>query len=315
METVLITGGAGFIGSHLTKKLAKNKRIIIIDNFNNYYDPKLKEDRLRIFLKNIKFKLYSSDIRNLSNLKTIFKNHKIDKICHLAAMAGVRYSVEKPELYEDVNIKGTLNILNLTHQFKIKNIVFASSSSVYGNNKKIPFSENDTTDFPASPYGATKKANELFFQVYHHLYGLNCTLLRFFTVYGPWGRPDMACFKFTNNIFNNKPIDLYNYGKMERDFTYIDDIVSGIVSALEKNYSFEIINLGHNKPVTLKYFIEIIEKETGKKAKKNLIPHQPGDVLKTYANINKAKKMLNFKPKTTIEQGLKSFVKWYQEYY
>jgi len=230
-------------------------------------------------------------------------------------MAGVRYSMENPFKYEEANVKGTLTMLELAKEFKTKGFIFASSSSVYGDNSKIPFSEDDRTDHPISPYAATKKATEGLAYCYHHNYGLRCTGLRFFTVYGPWGRPDMATFKFTKNIFENQTIELYNRGNMMRDFTYIDDIVSGIIKAIKKNHSFEIINLGNNKPENLKYFIKVLEHEIGKKAKKKLLPMPKGEVLKTYASITKAKKLLGFKPKTLIEQGLKEFVKWYMEYY
>ena len=313
---ILITGGAGFIGAHLAKKLIEQgHQITIIDNFNGYYDPKLKKDRVKVLLSNKKYQLYKTDICNYQKMKLIFKKHKPDIVCHLAAMAGVRYSMENPFKYEEANVKGTLTMLELAKEFKIKGFIFASSSSVYGDNSKIPFSEDDRTDHPISPYAATKKATEGLAYCYHHNYGLRCTGLRFFTVYGPWGRPDMATFKFTKNIFENQTIELYNRGNMMRDFTYIDDIVSGIIKAIKKNHSFEIINLGNNKPENLKYFIKVLEHEIGKKAKKKLLPMPKGEVLKTYASITKAKKLLGFKPKTLIEQGLKEFVKWYMEYY
>ncbi len=316
MSKYLITGSAGFIGFHVSKKLLDRGDIVIgVDNLNDYYDPKLKEDRLNILKKYEYFTFYKVDISDYDSLKEIFEKHKIDKVFNPAAQAGVRYSLENPFAYEKSNILGFLNILELCVKYEIKNLVYASSSSVYGNNKKIPFSENDNVDHPISLYAATKKSNELMAHVYHHLYGLKTTGLRYFTVYGPWGRPDMALFKFTKNIIERKPIDVYNYGKMKRDFTYIDDIVDGTISALDKDYDYEIFNLGNNKTVELNYFIEVIEKELNKKAIKNLMPIQPGDVPETFADIEKAKKMLRYDPKTKIEEGIKQFIKWYREYY
>ena len=314
--TVLVTGGAGFIGSHVSKRLMEfGYKVIIVDNFNEYYDPLLKEDRIKIFLKGYKFKLYRADITDFKNLRKIFQENKIDIICHQAAQAGVRYSLENPFIYEEVNLKGTLNLLELAKEFKIKGFIFASSSSVYGANKKIPFSEDDKTDSPVSLYGATKKSTELLVYSYYKMYKLNATGLRYFTVYGPWGRPDMALFKFTKNILEEKPIEVYGYGRMERDFTYIDDIVEGTIKAIKKNYSFEIFNLGYGRPVKLTYFINLIEKYLGKKAKKKYLPVQKGDVRKTYADISKAKKMLKWQPKTPIEKGIKNFIEWYKDYY
>ena len=313
---ILVTGGAGFIGSHVTKKLLeRGDQVVCLDDFNDYYDPKIKEDRVKPFQYNKDWRLYRGDIRDTELTRKIFKENKIDKVCHLAARAGVRYSLQYPLLYEDVNIKGTMNLLENAKEFKVKNFVYASSSSVYGNNKKVPFSETDNVDNPISPYAATKKACELLAHYYHHLYGLKCTGLRYFTVYGPWGRPDMALFMFTSNILKDKPIDIYNFGKMERDFTYIDDIVQGTVAAIDKDLEFEIINLGNNKPEELLFFIEVIERALGKKAKKNLMPIQPGDVPKTFANIEKARKLLHFAPETSIEKGIERFVKWHKEYY
>ncbi|MFH1457019.1 MAG: NAD-dependent epimerase [Patescibacteria group bacterium] len=310
---ILITGSAGFIGFHTAKKLLEqNHQVVGIDNFNDYYDPNLKKERNKILEEFKNFKLYKIDFSDYKKTEEIFKKEKIDKICHLGAQAGVRYSIENPQVYIDSNIQGTFNIFELARQYKIKDIVFASSSSIYGNNKKVPFSEIDKVDNPISLYAATKKSSELIAHTYHHLYGLNCTGLRFFTVYGPWGRPDMAYFLFSKAIDQNKAIKVFNHGKLERDFTYIDDIVEGIVKALKNPFGYEIINLGNNKPVKLGYFIECIEKELGKKAKKEMMPMQPGDVKRTYANISKAKKLLNWEPKTNIEQGLKQFINWYK---
>jgi len=312
---ILVTGGAGFIGSHLSKKLIdRGDKIVIIDNFNDYYDPQLKQDRIKFLLKGYKFKLYKGDIRNFKLLEKIFKKEKFDKVVHLAAMAGVRNSLRDPRLYADVNIMGSINLLELAVKYKIKNFVFASSSSVYGNNKKLPFSETDGVDTPISPYAATKKADELIAHVYNHIYGLNVSALRFFTVYGPWGRPDMALFLFTDAISKGKPIKVFNYGKMTRNFTYVDDIVSGIITVLDKCRGYDVMNIGGDKEDTLLRFIEIIEKNIGKTAKKKLMPIQSGDVPSTVADIRKLRK-LGWKPTTRIEAGIKRFVEWYKDYY
>lgn len=314
-EKILITGGAGFIGSACAKALMeRGDEAVLIDNFNDYYEPSLKEDRIKKFLKDCKFKLYRGDIRDEKFLEKIFKNENIDKVIHLAAMAGVRNSLLNPKLYADVNIMGSINLLEIAVKYKIKNFVFASSSSVYGNNKKIPFSESDFVDRPISPYAASKKADELIAYTYNHIYNLNVTALRFFTVYGPWGRPDMALFKFTKNIFEKKPIEVYNHGKMSRNFTYIDDIVSGTLTVLDKCKGYEVMNIGGDKEETLMKFIDVIEKNVGKNAKKKMLPIQPGDVPTTVADISKLKKM-GWKPKTGIEIGIKNFVDWYRNYY
>lgn len=315
MPTIIVTGGAGFIGSHLVKKLSeRGDKVVIIDNFNDYYDPALKEDRINIFLKGLDFKLYRADIGDKETLRKIFQENKVDKICHIAAQAGVRYSLENPDVYVQSNIVGMHNLLEMDREFGVKDFVFASSSSVYGNNQKVPFSETDPVDHPISLYAATKKANELQAHVYHHLYGLNCWGLRFFTVYGPWGRPDMAYFKFPKAILAGQTIDVYNQGQHRRDFTYIDDIINGVVSAIDNCSGYEIINLGNNQPVELEYFIKIIEDNLGKKAIKNYLPLQLGDVLETYADIGKAQKLLNYNPKVKIEEGIKNFIDWYLKY-
>jgi len=312
---VLITGGAGFIGSAIAKKLhERGDKVILVDNFNDYYDPKLKRDRVKKFLKGCEFALYKADIRNQKKMDEIFKKEKPHKIIHLAALAGVRNSLLDPLAYEDVNIKGTMILLELSVKYKIKNFVFASSSSVYGNNTKQPFSEKDPVDHPISPYAATKKATELLVHTYCHLYGLKATALRFFTVYGPWGRPDMALFKFTKNIFAGKPIDVYNRGKMSRNFTYIDDIVSGTLTVLDADLSYGVMNIGGEREETLMRYIEVLEGHIGKKAKKHLMPIQPGDVPSTVADIRKLKKM-GWKPTTRIEEGIGNFVNWYREYF
>ncbi|MBT3583214.1 SDR family NAD(P)-dependent oxidoreductase [Candidatus Woesearchaeota archaeon] len=312
---VLVTGGAGFIGFHTTKALLeRGDEVIIVDNFNDYYDVSFKENRINQIKDNKNLKIYRIDISDYKEMEKIFQENKFDKICHLAAQAGVRYSLDHPFVYEKANLLGTLVLLELARHHKVKDFVFASSSSVYGGNKTIPFSETDNVDTPISLYAATKKSDELMAYCYHHLYGINCTGLRFFTVYGPWGRPDMALFLFTKAILEEKPMDVFNYGKMKRDFTYIDDIVAGLLACLDKPFGYEIFNLGNNKTVELLYFIETIEKELGKKGEKNLLPMQAGDIAETFANIDKAKKMLGFNPKVSIEQGIKNFIQWYKEY-
>ena len=311
---VLITGGAGFIGSATAKKLIdRGDEVVMIDNFNDYYDPSLKEARIKKFLKSYKFKLYRGDIRDYKFLEKMFKKEKIDKIVHLAGMAGVRYAIEHPMLYVDVNVMGTTNLLDLSVKYKIKNFVYASSSSVYGKNK-VPFSEYDRTDTPLSPYAATKLSMELMAHVFSHVHGLNTTGLRFFTVYGPWGRPDMALFLFIDAISKGKSINVFNRGKMSRNFTYIDDIVSGVMTVLDANLKCEVVNIGGDKEETLLRYIEVLEKCIGKKAKKNMMPMQKGDVPATCANINKLRKM-GWKPTTRIEQGIANFVEWYKKYY
>ena len=312
---VLITGGAGFIGSNLAKKLIdRGDEVVMIDNFNDYYDPQLKEDRIKKFLKGYTFKLYRGDIRDEKLLEKIFKKEKIDKVVHLAAMAGVRYALKNPKLYYDVNVMGTQNLLDMAVKYDIKNFVYASSSSVYGNNKKLPFSESDSVDTPISPYAASKKANELQAHVYSHIYKLPTTGLRFFTVYGPWGRPDMALFLFTDAIIKGETINVFNKGNMSRNFTYVDDIVAGIAATLDANLPCAVVNIGGDKEEKLTRFIEVIEENIGKKAKKKLLPMQPGDVPATVADIKKLRK-LGWKPTTRIEKGIKNFVDWYREYY
>ena len=314
--TILITGIAGFIGSNTAKKLfERGDQIIGLDNFNDYYEPALKEKRISDFLAGHDFKVYRLDLADKAGLLKVFEENKIDKICHLAAQAGVRYSLTNPDVYLESNIIGTNNLLELARQHNIKDFVFASSSSVYGGNTKIPFSEADKVDYPISLYAATKKANELQAHVYHHLYGLNCFGLRFFTVYGPWGRPDMALFKFTKAIIAGETIDVFNNGRHKRDFTYIDDIVDGILASLANCSGYEIFNLGNNQPVELEYFISIIENKLNKKAIKNYLPLQSGEVIETYANIDKAKKVLGYEPQVGLEEGLDKFLTWYQQYY
>ena len=311
---LLVTGCAGFIGSHVSEALLKRGDSVVgVDDLNDYYDVKKKEKNLKILQKSPEFAFYKEDIRNYQGLKKIFEKEKPEKVVHIAARAGVRSSIEQPLLYEEVNVKGTLNLLDLAKDYKIKSFVFASSSSVYGNQKKIPFSESDNVDNPISPYAATKKAAELICYTYHHLYNMKITCLRFFTVYGPRGRPDMAPYLFIDWIVKGQPIKRFGDGTTKRDYTYITDIVKGVVSAVDKELDFEIINLGNNQPIMLNDFIKVIEKSTGKKAVIKEIPMQPGDVDITYADISKAQKLLGYKTETSIEEGMKKFFEWYKK--
>ncbi len=310
MKRILVTGAAGFIGSWTAQALKRRgDRVVGIDNFNDYYDPSLKRARVKNLLAGCK--VIRADISNLKTLDKIFSAHKFDQVCHLAAQAGVRYSLKNPFTYEQSNVLGTLNLLEMCRKHKVRTFVYASSSSVYGNNKKIPFSVKDPVDEPISLYAVTKKANELMAYTYHHLYGIKTTGLRFFTVYGPWGRPDMAYFKFTDAILQGKAIDVYNFGKMKRDFTYITDIVAGVISALDKSLPYGIFNLGNSHAVKLTDMIHCLERELGRKAKMKLLPIQPGDLVESYADIRESVKVLRFKPKVRIEEGLKTFVRWY----
>lgn len=314
MDKILVTGGAGFIGSHVCDTLLKKgKQIICLDNFNNYYPPARKRKNIEHNLNNKNFILEEINITQFDKLKKVFEKHKIDIVIHLAARVGVRASLKNPFLYEEVNVKGTLNLLELSKQFNIKNFVFGSSSSVYGLNKKTPFSEKDPTNIPISPYAATKKAGEMMCHTYSKIHGLNITCLRFFTVYGPRGRPDMAPYLFTKLINEGKPIIKYGDGSSKRDYTYVKDIVQGIITASENNPFFEIFNIGNSKTVELNKFISVIENLLGKKAKiiQKQMPQE--DVPITYADISKAKKDLGYDPKTDIKQGMKEFVTWFNK--
>ncbi|PIR37302.1 MAG: protein CapI [Alphaproteobacteria bacterium CG11_big_fil_rev_8_21_14_0_20_39_49] len=320
--TILITGAAGFIGYHVAKKLLeRGEKIIGIDNLNDYYDVNLKKDRLNLLNKNINFTFYHADISDENAVSHIASKHKdINKVVHLAAQAGVRYSLENPFAYINSNLVGHAVILEMCRNLdNFEHLVYASSSSVYGGNTKLPFSTKDSVDHPLSLYAATKKADELLSHSYSHLYNIPTTGLRFFTVYGSWGRPDMATFLFTKAISEGKPIDVFNNGDMRRDFTYIDDIAEGTIAALDNPPSgkppYKVYNLGNNTSKNLMDFIEVIEESLGKKAEINFKPMHIGDVKETYADIEDAKKDLGFSPKTTIRQGLPKFIEWYKSYY
>ena len=331
---ILVTGSAGFIGSMLSiRLLERGDEVVGIDNHNNYYDPKIKEARLRRLVKYTNYKHYKTDLNDNKKLSEIFKIHKFQKVVNLAAQAGVRYSIENPLAYINSNILGFAHILENCRNNKVEHLVYASTSSVYGDNTKMPFSEHDSANHPLSVYAASKKSNELMAHSYSYLYQLPTTGLRFFTVYGPWGRPDMALFKFTKAIIEEKPIDVFNNGKHTRDFTYIDDIVEGVIKTLDNpatsnvNWNskqpdpatsrapWRIYNIGNNNPVQLMDYIKALEKTLGKKAKINFLPLQPGDVPDTYANVDNLKKEFNYKPSTSVIEGVTKFVKWYKNYF
>ncbi len=334
MGSILVTGSAGFIGFHLSKRLLKEEnKVIGIDNLNDYYDVNLKKDRLSMLEEYEEFKFAKVSLEDKKEIDRVFEENDIEIVVNLAAQAGVRYSLKNPYAYIESNVMGFMNILEACRYNEVKHLVYASSSSVYGSNVKMPFSVHDNVDHPVSLYAATKKSNELMAHTYSHLYGLPTTGLRFFTVYGPWGRPDMAYFLFTKAIFNDKPIKVFNNGKMERDFTYIDDIIEGVVRVMKNppmanedwdklnpdpgtSYApFKVYNIGNNQPVQLMKFIETIEEKIGKKAKKKFLPLQAGDVPKTYADIDDLIEDVGFKPNTSIDEGIGKFVKWYKEYY
>ena len=314
---ILVTGSSGFIGFHTCLLLLQNKHYVIgIDNLNDYYDLNLKKSRLRILKKFNNFKFLKKDIEN-KNIVKKFKVNEIDVIINLAAQAGVRHSLKDPYSYINSNVLGHTNMLELAKKVRAKKFIYASSSSVYGGNKTLLFSIKQRVDNPVSIYAASKKSGELISESYAHLFGIQCIGLRFFTVYGPWGRPDMATFIFTKKIFEGKEIEVFNNGKMKRDFTFINDIVEGIMGAVKLNKKFEhrIYNLGNNNPEDLSNFINLIEETIGIKAKKRLLPIQPGDVKETFAEISESTKDLNFKPKVNIKEGIPKFVEWYKSYY
>ena len=318
--TILITGSAGFIGYHVSKKLLyKNYKIIGLDNINNYYDINLKKKRLINLKKNKNFLFNKIDLCNYSKLNNSIKKNKIKIIIHLAAQAGVRNSIKNPKNYFKSNLEGFFNILEVSRNNRIKHLIFASTSSVYGENDKFPLNENHKTDHPLSFYAATKKSNEIMAHSYSHIYKLPCTGLRFFTVYGPFGRPDMALYKFTNNIVKNKSIDLFNYGNHQRDFTYIDDVVDGTVSLInkvpKKNTPYEIFNIGNGKSKKLIDYLKYIEKYLLKNAKIRKLPLQKGDIIKTHSNIKKLKNFTSYKPKTDIDLGISKFIEWFKDYH
>lgn len=311
-RTVLITGIAGFIGFHLAKELEKRGDIVVgIDNFNDYYSVDLKRQRV----KQIAATVFEGDICDAALLEKVIKEHQVTHIAHLAAQAGVRYSLENPMAYVKSNVEGFVQILEACRKFPEVKLVYASSSSVYGMNMNVPFSVDDRVDHQVSLYGATKRSNELMADTYHHLYQIPTIGLRFFTVYGPWGRPDMAYFSFTKKILEGEPIQVFNEGKMERDFTYIDDIVEGTIAAIDCNVKHGIFNLGNHQPVSLMEFIETIEECTGIEAEKEFLPMQPGDVPRTYADITDSQRILGFYPKTSLKEGIQKFTEWYLDYY
>jgi len=318
MKTYFITGGAGFIGSSITERLLREgNKVITIDNFCDFYDKKIKENNIKDFINNTNYKIYKADIRDRDSIKQIFDENVIDVVIHLAAMAGVRPSIENPVLYQEVNGIGTQNILEEMKLHDVKNGTFASSSSVYGNCKEVPFREDMIVDFAISPYAATKKSNEVMAHVYHKLFDMNIIMLRFFTVYGPKQRPDLAINKFTRLMLENKEIPMFGDGTTSRDYTYIDDIVDGIIRSCDyvmnnKNV-YEILNIGNSSPTSLSEMINIIGKTLGIEPKINRLPMQPGDVQRTFADVSKAKKLLGYEPKTSFEEGIRNFVKWYKE--
>ena len=334
MQNTLVTGAAGFIGYHLCKRLLDEGRTVVgVDNINDYYDVRLKNDRLDRLREYPDFTFHKTDLNDLESLGSIFSHAAVDTVVNLAAQAGVRYSLENPQAYVDSNLVGFVNVLECCRHHNIKHLVFASSSSVYGANTRMPFSVHDNVDHPVSLYAATKKANELMAHTYSHLFGLPCTGLRFFTVYGPWGRPDMALFLFTRAILEDRPIEVFNHGKMQRDFTYIDDIVEGVVRVMARapapdpqwrsdapdpgtSYTrYRIYNIGNNNPVQLSQFIEEIEKALNKTAKKRYMEMQPGDVAATYADIDDLSRDVGFRPQTPLSEGIAKFVAWYKAYF
>lgn len=334
IDKLVVTGAAGFIGFHISRKLLDMGYYVIgLDNLNDYYDPGLKKSRLDILLQHPNFVFYKGDLKDKIAVDKVFETHRPSHVIHLAAQAGVRFSVENPFAYVDSNLIGFMNVLEACRNYPVEHLLYASSSSVYGGSKVVPFSTNQNVDHPVSLYAATKKANELMAHSYSHLFSIPTTGLRFFTVYGPWGRPDMAYFSFTKAIFEGRPIRVFNHGQMERDFTYIDDIVEGVIRLIDRppspnpdwdearhglNTSFapyKIYNIGNNQPVNLLQFINVLEEKIGKVAEKVYLDMQPGDVLRTYADVSDLERDIGFRPSTSIEEGLRRFVEWYKEYY
>jgi UDP-glucuronate 4-epimerase len=324
-QAILVTGAAGFIGFHVAHRLlAEGRRVLGLDSLNNYYDPALKQSRLDILRAQPQFSFVQMDLADRSSIGELFAKHRFAKVVHLAAQAGVRHSIDHPHVYADANLEGFLNILEGCRHHECRHLVYASSSSVYGANTKLPFSVDDKTDRPVSLYAATKKANELMAHSYSHLYRLPTTGLRFFTVYGPWGRPDMAIFLFAKSIVEGKPIRLFNHGKMRRDFTHIDDVTRVIQRLIDRvpqgegeagTAPMRIYNVGNHKPEELMHVVALLEQELGRKAIKDMLPMQPGDVMETFADVNDLMRDVGFRPQTSIEDGIRGFVAWYRDHY
>jgi UDP-glucuronate 4-epimerase len=313
MSTILVTGGAGFIGSHTTEALLdRGDDVVCLDNFDDYYSPQRKRANIAPLMGRPGYVLVEGDIRDQDALEALFQAHRPARIVHTAAMAGVRYSIQHPGLYESVNVRGTLDVLEMARRYDVENVVFASTSSIYGARQQVPFREDDRVDWPVSPYAATKRACELLAYTYHHLHGLNFTALRFFTVYGPRGRPDMAPYLFTEAVFRGTELKMFGDGSSSRDYTYIDDVVQGIVAAIDRLLGYEIINLGNSRTVLLRDFIALVEDLVGRKANVVQHPMPPGDVPRTCADISRAQRLLGYDPQTSFEEGLARFVDWYR---
>lgn len=311
---ILVTGGAGFIGSHLCGRLMREgHRVVCLDNFNDFYNPEIKRRNIQEAIGEEQFELIEGDIRDTQLIERIFREHSLDIVAHLAARAGVHPSIDYPKLYEEVNVQGTINLLEACREFGVQNFVFASSSSVYGGNSKVPFSEEDRVETPISPYSATKRAGELFCYTYHRLFNINIACLRYFTVYGPRQRPEMAIHKFTRLIDGNERVPMYGDGQSMRDYTYIDDIIDGTLEAISRNKGYEIYNLGEFHTTTLIDLIRMLEEALGKKAIIETLPEQKGDMPITYANIKKARKRLDYAPRVSMEEGIGRFVEWYRQ--